>query len=292
MSSKFEMSMMGELSFFLGLQVKQSSDGIFISQSKYLQDMLKKFSFSECKPAKTPMSTSVSLSADPSGVDVNASFYRGMIGSLLYLTASRPDIVFATSMCSRFQAMPKESHLNAVKRIFCYLKHTPNLGLWYPCESSVDVVGFTDSDFAGCALDRKSTSRGCQLLGNRLISWSSKKQSSVACSTAEAEYVAAGRCCAQVLWIQNQLMDYGFKFSKTPICCDYTSAILISQNPVQHLKTKHIDVRHHFIRDIIQKEKIELLYVPTEQQLADIFTKPLDELKMLFFIGELGIISQ
>ncbi|KAI3523650.1 hypothetical protein L1887_01930 [Cichorium endivia] len=234
MSSKFEMSMMGELSFFLGLQVKQSSDGIFISQSKYLQDMLKKFSFSECKPAKTPMSTSVSLSADPSGVDVNASFYRGMIGSLLYLTASRPDIVFATSMCARFQAMPKESHLNAVKRIFRYLKHTPNLGLWYPCESSFDLVGFTDSDFVGCSLDRKSTSGGCQLLGNRLISWSSKKQSSVACSTTEAEYVAAGRCCAQVLWIQNQLMDYGFRMSKTPICCDNTSAILISQNPVQH----------------------------------------------------------
>ncbi|KAI3767016.1 hypothetical protein L2E82_17097 [Cichorium intybus] len=277
MSSKFETSMMGEPSFFLGLQVKQSSHAIFISQSKYLQDMLKEFSFSKCKPAKTPMSSLVSLCADPTGVDVNASSYRGMIASLLYLTASHPDIVFATNMCTRFQAKPKESHLNAVKRIFRYLKHTTSLGLWYSCESSFDLVGFTDSDFAGCSLDRKSTSGGCQLLGNRLISWSSKKQSSVACSTAEAKYVAVGRCCAQVLWIQNQLIDYGFSLTRTPICCDNTSAILISQNLVQHSKTKHIDVRHHFIRDIIQKENIELLYILIEQQLADIFTKPLDE---------------
>ncbi|KAI3752823.1 hypothetical protein L2E82_24860 [Cichorium intybus] len=288
------------------LFIKRSGDDIILAQF-YVDDIIfgstndklsdefatvmsSKFEMSMM--AKTPMSTSVYLSADPSGVDVNASFDRGMIGSLLYLTASRPDIVFATSMCAQFQAMPKESHLNAVKRIFRYLKHTPNLGLWYPSESSFDLVGFTDSGFAGCALDCKSTSGGCQLLGNRLISWSSKKQSSVACSTAEAEYVAAGRCCAPVLWIQNQLMDYGFNLSKTPICCDNTSAILISQNLVQHSKTKHIDVRHNFIRDIIQKEKIELLYIPTEQQLADIFTKPLDEQKMLFFIGELGMISQ
>ena len=157
--------------------------------------------------------------------------------------------------------------------------------------SPFELIGYADSDHAGCAIDRKSTSGGCQLLGNRLISWSSKKQTSVACSTAEAEYVAAGRCCAQVLWIQNQLLYYGFKFRKTPICCDNTSAIHITQNPVQHTKTKHIEIQHHFIRDISQKGKGELFYVPTTEQLADLFTKALDEKTVQYLIGELGMLS-
>ena len=178
-----------------------------------------------------------------------------------------------------------------VNRIFRYIKHTPHLGLWYPRDSPFELIGYTDSNHAGCAIDRKSTSGGCQLLGNRLISWSNKKQTSVACSTTEAEYVAAGRCCAQVLWIQNQLLDYGYKFRKTPICCDNTSAILITQNPVQHTKTKHIEIRHHFIRDISQKGKIELFYLPTTEQLADLFTKALDEKKVQYLIGKLGMFS-
>ena len=173
MAKKFEMSMMGELRFFLGLQVRQLPDGIFINQGKYIVDLLKKFGYSDSSPAKTPMTTAHHLTADSSGADVNSTSYRAMIGSLLYLTASRPDIMFATSMCARYQANPKESHLHAVKRIFRYLKSTPHLGLWYPRDSPFELIGYTDSDHAGCAIDRKSTSGGCQLLGNRLISWSS-----------------------------------------------------------------------------------------------------------------------
>ena len=129
------------------------------------------------------------------------------------------------------------------------------------------------------------------MLGNRLISWSSKKHTSVACSFAEAEHIAAGRCCAQILWIQNQLLDYGYKFTKTPICCDNTSAILITQNPVQHSKTKHIEIRYHFIRDNVDKGKVELWYIPTDKQIADILTKALDEKKTLFFISEMGMLT-
>ena len=132
-----------------------------------------------------------------------------MIDSLLYLTASRPDIMFSTCLCARFQDNPKESHLIAVKRIFRYLKGTPNLGIWYPKGTGFDLVGYTDSDFAGCRIDRKSTSGSCQFLGRRLVSWYSKKQHSVSTSTAEAEYIAAGSCYAQILWIRNQLRDYG-----------------------------------------------------------------------------------
>ncbi|KAK2968105.1 hypothetical protein RJ640_029238 [Escallonia rubra] len=194
---KFEMSMMGELTFFLGLQIKQSKEGIFIKQSKYTQALLQRFGLENAKPRGTPISPSVNLIKDENGKDVDSKLFRGMIGSLLYLTASRPDIMFSVCICARFQACPKESHLSAVKRIFKYLSGTLNLGLWYPRNSSIDLVGFSDSDYAGCLVDRKSTSGTCQFLGDALVSWHSKKQTSVALSTAEAEYVAAGSCCAQ-----------------------------------------------------------------------------------------------
>jgi hypothetical protein len=291
MSNKYEMSMMGELTYFLGLQVNQTKNGIFISQGKYVKDLLNKFGYKDCSPMKTPMATATKLDEDLSGKSVDVTAYRGMIGSLLYLTASRPDIMFATCLCARYQSCPKESHLQAVKRIFRYLKGSPNLGLWYPKDSGFDLIGYSDSDFAGCKLDRKSTSGGCQLLGNRLVSWSSKKQHSVSISTAEAEYVAAGSCCAQILWMQHQLEDYGVSASRTPIFCDNTSAIAITNNPVLHSRTKHIDIRYHFIRDHVMKEDVELYFIPTENQLADLFTKPLDEARFNYLISKLGMLN-
>ncbi|KAL7606269.1 hypothetical protein Lser_V15G15168 [Lactuca serriola] len=175
------------MTFFLGLEVQQQKSGISICQSKYIADMLVKYSLSNCKPASTPVSKTDKLHADSTGIDVNHSLYRGMIGSLLYLTASRPDIMFGIILCARFQANPKESHLIAVKRIFRYLKGTQNLALWYPRDSALELFGYTDSDYAGCNLDKKSTSGGCHFHGNRLISWSSKKQTSIAISTVEAD---------------------------------------------------------------------------------------------------------
>ena len=259
MQSRYQMSMMGELNYFLGLQIKQSDDGTFIHQTKYIKDLLRRFDMQDCSIAKTPIATATKLDADKQGKSVDQTSYRGMIGSLLYLTASRPDIMFSTCLCARFQAEPKESHLVAVKRIFRYLKGTPNLGLWYPKESGFQLVGYSDSDYAGCKVDRKSTTGSCQFLGNRLVSWFSKKQQSVSSSTAEAEYIAAGSCCAQLLWIRNQLMDYGISLSRIPLYCDNTSAINISKNPVQHSKTKHIDVRYHFIREHVESGTVELL---------------------------------
>ena len=199
MQSEFEMSMMGELTFFLGLQIKQTSEGIFINQSKYCKELLKRFEMENSKIFDTPMSTSCRLDKDEGGKPIEITKYRGMIGSLLYLTASRPDIMFSVCMCARFQANPKESHLSAVKRIMRYLVGTQQMGLWYPKGASSSLVGYSDSDFAGCKMDRKSTSGTCHFLGCSLVSWHSKKQNSVALSTAEAEYVAAGSCCAQIL---------------------------------------------------------------------------------------------
>jgi len=291
MVKHFEMSMMGEMNFFLGLQVKQLSTGIFICQNKYILEMLKKFDMQNCQPIGTPMESRTKISADLNGKPFNQKLYRSMIGSLMYLTASRPDIVFATCMCARFQANPMESHFQAVKRIFRYLKGTVNLGLWYPRDTGFELIAYSDADHAGCKLDRKSTSGSVQFLGDKLVSWSSKKQNCVSTSTAEAEYVAAASCCSQVLWMKTQLSDYGFQFNRIPIYCDSKSAIAISCNPVQHTKTKHIDVRYHFLKDHVEKGNIELYFVSTDFQLADLFTKPLDEQRFNFLKTKLGMLD-
>ncbi|GJV11888.1 putative ribonuclease H-like domain-containing protein [Tanacetum coccineum] len=276
MKSRFQMSSMGELTFFLGLQVKQKEDGIFISQDKYVAEILKKFDFASVKTASTPIETQKPLVKDEEASDVDVHLYRSMIGSLMYLTASRPDIMFAVCACSRFQVTPKTSHLNAVKRIFRYLKGKPKLGLWYPRVSSFDLEAYSDSDYAGANLDRKSTTGGCQFLGRRLISWQCKKQTIVATSTTEAEYVAAANCCGQVLWIQNQMLDYGFNFMNTKIYIDNESTICIVKNPVFHSKTKHIAIRHHFIRDAYEKKLIQVLKIHTDDNVADLLTKAFD----------------
>ncbi|GJV60730.1 putative ribonuclease H-like domain-containing protein [Tanacetum coccineum] len=200
-----EMSSMGELTFFLGLQVKQKADGIFISQDKYVAEILKKFDFANVKTASTPIETQKPLVKDEEASDVDVHLYRSMIGSLMYLTASRPDIMFAVCACSRFQVTPKSSHLSAVKRIFRYLKGKPKLGLWYPRVSSFDLESYSDSDYAGANLDRKSTTGGCQFLGRRLISWQCKKQTIVATSTTEAEYVAVASCCRGLIGFKESL---------------------------------------------------------------------------------------
>ncbi|GKD05156.1 uncharacterized mitochondrial protein-like protein [Tanacetum coccineum] len=182
---------MGELTFFLGLQVKQKEDGIFISQDKYVTEILKKFGFTDVKTASTPMETQKPLLKDEDGEEVDVHLYRSMIGSLMYLTSSRPDIMFAVCACARYQVNPKVSHLQAVKRIFRYLKSQPKLGLWYPKDSPFDLVAYTDCDYARASLDKKSTTGGYQILRCRLISWQYKKQTVVANSTTKAEYVAA-----------------------------------------------------------------------------------------------------
>ncbi|GKB31221.1 hypothetical protein Tco_0870622 [Tanacetum coccineum] len=261
-----------DLTFFLGLQVMQKDDGIFISQDKYMVDILKKFDFVTIKEASTPIDTNKALNKDEEFEDVD----RSMIGSLMYLTASRPDIMFAVCACARFQVTPKVSHLHAVKRIFRYLKGQPKLGLWYPRDSPFDLEAFSDSDYAGASLDRKSTTGGCQFLGKRLISWQCKKQTIVANSTTEAEYVAAANCCGQVLWIQNQMLDYGFNFMNTKIHIDNESTICIVKNPVFHSKTKHIEIRHHFIRDSYEKRLIQVLKIHTDHNVTDLVTKEFD----------------
>jgi hypothetical protein len=291
MMHKFETSMMGKLTYFLGFQVKQLKDSTFISQMKYTQDLLKRFGMKDAKPANTPMGTDGHVDLNKGGKSVDQKAYRSMIGSLLYLCASRPDIMLSVCMCARYQSDTRECHLVAVKRILRYLVATLCFGIWYPKGSTFDLFGYADSDYAGCKVDRKSTSGTCQFLGRSLVSWSSKKQTSVALSTAEAEYVDAGQCCAQLLWMRRTLRDFGYNLSKVPLLCDNESAIRLADNPVEHTRTKHIDIQHHFLRDHQQKGDIDIFHISTENQLADIFTKSLDEKTFCRLRSELNVLD-
>jgi hypothetical protein len=217
MIQKFEMSMLGELKYFLGFQIKQLQEGTFISQTKYIQDIVKKFGMKNGKPIKTPMGTNGHLDLDTGGKFVDQKVFRLMIRFLLYLSASRPDIMLSVCMCARFQANSKEVHLRAVKRIMRYLVYTPKFGLWYPKGSTFDLIGYSDADYARCKINRKSTSETCQFMGRSLVSWASKKQNSVALFTAEAEYIVAGHSCAQLLWMRQTLRDYGYKLTTSPM---------------------------------------------------------------------------
>ncbi|GJZ65520.1 retrovirus-related pol polyprotein from transposon TNT 1-94 [Tanacetum coccineum] len=262
MCSKFKMSMMGKISFFLGLQISQSPRGIFINQSKYALESLKKYGFDSCDPVDTPMVEKSKLDEDKEGKAVDPSHYRGMIGTLLYLIASRPDLQFSICMCARYQARPTKKHLHAVKRIFRYLRGTVNQGLWYPKDSSIALTAFADADHKSAAI-----------------------------SSTEAEYIALSGCCAQVLWMRSQLTDYGLGFNKIPMYCDNKSVIALGCNNVQHSRSKHIDIRFHFIKEHVENGVIELYFVNTEYQLANIFTKALGRERIEFLINMLGMQS-
>ena len=218
----------------------------------------------DCESVGTPMVTSPKIGADLFGKPIDLKKYRSMIGSLMYLTASRPDIQFVVCLLARFQAKPTELHLKEVKRIFRYLRRTILMGLWYSKDSGFQLTAFSDADHAGDQVTAKSTSGGAQFLGEKLVSWSSKKRDCTALSTAEAEYVSLSACCAQVLWMRTQLTDYGFTFDRIPMYCDSKSAIAISCNPVHHSKTKHIRVRYHFIKEHVEEGTIELFFVKTD----------------------------
>ncbi|GKB34837.1 retrotransposon protein, putative, ty1-copia subclass [Tanacetum coccineum] len=211
-----------------------------------------------CDPVDTPMVEKSKLDEDPQGKFVDLTHYRGMGGTLMYLTTSRPDLTFAVCMCARYQAKPIEKHLHAVKRIFKYLRGTVNRGLWYPKDSSIALTAYAAADHAGCQDTRRSTSGSMQLLGDKLISWSSKRQKSATISSTEAEYIALSSCCAQVLWMRSQLTDYGLGFNKILMYCDNKSAIVLCCNNVQHSRSKHIDIRFHFIKEKVENGVVEI----------------------------------
>nr|GEU87943.1 hypothetical protein [Tanacetum cinerariifolium] len=250
------------------LLISQSPRGIFINQSKYAIESLKKYGFESCDPVDTPMVEKSRLDEDKEEKAVDPSHYRGMIGTLLYLTASRPYLQFVICMCSRYHARPTEKH-----------------------DSSIILTVFADADHAGCQDTRRSTSGSVQFLGENRISWPSKRQTSAAISSTEAEYIALSGCCAQILWMRSQLSDYGLGFNKIPMYCDNKSAIALCCNNVQHSRSKYIDIRYHFIKEQVENGVIELYFVNTEYQLGDLFTKALGRDRIKFLINKLGMRS-
>ncbi|GJU66891.1 retrovirus-related pol polyprotein from transposon TNT 1-94 [Tanacetum coccineum] len=291
MTTKFKMSMMGQMSFFLGLQISQSPIGIFLNQSKYASEIIKKYGLLTSDSVDTPMVEKNKLDEDLHGTPVDATLYHGMIGSLMYLTSSRPDLIYAVCLCTRYQAKTTKKHLNADKRIFRYINGTINMGLWYLKDTGMSLTAYSDADHAGCQDTRRSTSGSAQFLGDKLVSWSSKKQKSTAISSTKAEYIALFGCCAQILWMRSQLTDYGFTFNKIPLYCDNKSAIALCCNNVQYSRAKHIDVRYHFIKELVENGIVEQCFIRTKYQLADIFTKSLPRERFNFLIENVGMQS-
>lgn len=292
LTSEFEMKDLGILHYFLGLEIWQHSNGIYLNQGKYTLDVLKRFGRLDSKAMKTPMETNLKKlkEATEDSENVDPTLYRQMIGSLMYLVNTRPDICYAVNALSQFMCEPKQTHLVAAKHILRYLSGTIGYGLKY-AKTELNLSGYTDSDWAGNSENRKSTSGCCFTLRSAMISWFSRKQSSVAQSSTEAEYIAASMGAREVVWLRKLLFGlFGKHLPPTIIYCDNKSCIKLSLNPVLHNRSKHIEIPYHYVRDMVEKDVIELKYISTENQIADTLTKPLAKTKVEHLCKELGVI--
>jgi hypothetical protein len=278
MKMRFAMTDLGKMRYFLGVEVSQNKKGIFIYQHKYASEILSRFGMEECNKVCSPIVPGYKLVKDENGKASDSTAYKQMVGCLMYLLATRPDLAFSVCLVARYMERPTEMHVAAVKRILRYLKGSLSFGIWYKNGNGDDLqlIGWTDSDYAGDSDDRKSTSGYVFKLDSGAISWSSKKQPIVTLSTTEAEFVAAASSACQAVWLRNILSHLGCNQGVgSVILCDNSSSIKLSKNPVMHGRCKHIDVRYHFLRDLTKDNVIELKHCSSQEQLADVLTKPL-----------------
>lgn len=276
MKQEFDMSDLSKMRYFLGVEVMQCTEGIYISQKKFARELLERFGMERSNFVANPIVPGVKLVKDDDGAKVDATVYKQMVGSLMYLTVTRPDLMFVVCLASRFMANPTELHYQVVKRVLRYVVGTVDLGIFYKRRGDAELLAYTDSDYAGDVVDRKSTSGYVFSLSGGAVSWTSKKQPIVTLSTTEAEYVAAASCATQGVWMKRVLDKLGHSHSKCiTIFCDNSSAIKLSRNPVLHGRSKHIDVRFHFLRDLTKDGKVKLVHCGSKDQVADIMTKPL-----------------
>ena len=292
LASEFEMKDIGLMHYFLGLEVWQEQGHIFLGQGKYTVNILSRFHMGDCRPMPTPMITNwKKLHASDSEL-VDPTLYRQLIGSLMYLVNTRPNICFAVNTLSQFMVEPRRVHWVAAKHVLRYLQGTVDYGLDYRQGDGVRLAGYTDSDWAGSASDRKSTSRCCFVLGSAIVSWFSQKQKSVALSSSEAEYMAASQASCEAIWLRKMLVGlFGQELRPTMIFCDNQSCIKLMENPVFHDRSKHIEIRYHFIRDCVQWGAVKLEYISTEEQVADILTKSLPRGKHVYFRDKMGVVG-
>lgn len=276
MKDEFDMTDLGKMRYFLGIEVMQKTVGIFICQRKYAAELIERFEMQNFNPVCNPIVPGQKIGRDEAGVKVDATIYKQVVGSLMYLTATRPDMMFVVCLISRFMANPTELHFAIAKRILRYLKGTLGFGIMYKREGESELIGYTDSDYAGDVDDCKSTSGYAFLMSGGAVAWSSKKQPIVTLSSTEAEYVAAATCASQAIWMRRILKEIGHEQDEEMVLfCDNTSTIKLSKNAVMHGKSKHIRVRYHFLRELTREGIVELVHCNMEDQLADIMTKPL-----------------
>jgi hypothetical protein len=284
LASEFEMKDLGLMHYFLGLEVWRIPERIFLNQGKYTVEILKIFDMLECKPMNTPMEAKLKLLVDTSSDLIDATLYRQIIGSLMYLTNTRPKNCFAMNTLSQFLVEPRRVHLVAAKHVMRYLKGTIDYGLSYDGDHNLTLSGYTDSDWAGSVADRKSTSECCFSLGSAMISWQSRKQSSIALSTTKVEYIAACSARCEAISLRKLLIGlFDLEMEAITILCDNQSCIKMTENPVFHDRSKHIEIHYHYIRDMVQRGALKLLYVSTDEHVADVLTKPLSCVKFEHF---------
>lgn len=275
MQKEFEMTDMGKMKFFLGVEVHQSNSGIHICQKKYAKEVLERFHMWDCNSVKNPIVPGTIITKEGNrGAD--ATVYKQLVGCLMYLTVTRPDLMFVVCLIARFMADPKEEHMLIAKRVLRYLKGTFDYGVFYGRSSNTNLLGYTDSDYARDMEDRKSTSGYVFMLNGAAICWSSRKQDIVTLSSTEAEYVAATSAACHYVWLKGMLQELEIVNEEgIDIMCDNSSAIKLSRNPVMHRRTKHIDVRYHYLRNLVNEGVLKLVFCGTNDQVADIMTKPI-----------------
>jgi hypothetical protein len=292
LNDKFKIKDLGQLRYFLGLEVARSTSGIMLNQRNYTLELLSDTGMLAAKPSLTPYDLSLKLHCTESEYFDDVTQYRRLVGRLIYLTTTRPDIAFAVQQLSQHVSKPRHVHYKAATRILQYLKSCPAQGLFYPSNSKICLSGFADSDWATCPTTRRSVTGFTVFLGDSLISWKSKKQSTVSRSSSEAEYRALASLTCELQWLLYIFKDLNIHFSKPPsVYCDNQSAVHLAHNPTFHERTKHIEIDCHLIREKLEKGIIKLFPISSSAQLADLLTKPLAKPAFQHLVSKLGLIN-
>ncbi|CAM8937929.1 unnamed protein product [Rhodiola kirilowii] len=287
---KFRIKDLGHLKYFLGIEVARSKEGIFINQRKYVLDILDDHNFTDSKPVQTPLETKHGLSKSTSPPITDPTMYRKLVGKLIYLTITRPDLAFAVHTLSQFMATPTEDHLKAAHRLLRYIKLAPAQGILFSATSDLTLTGYCDADWASCPITRRSVTGYCMLLGPSVVSWKTRKQAVVSRSSAESEYRSMAFACSEIIWLIRLMADMNIPVVRpVPLFCDSQSAIHLARNPVFHERTKHVEIDCHFIRQFVNNGKIHPTPIHTSAQPADLFTKPLPHDRLLDLSCKLGV---